>query len=70
MPKRTVRPSQEPAAGARSSPARGGQRDPGPGRPISPPRRHPWLLFASTVALVAWLIFLAWLAWSAAHALL
>jgi len=37
---------------------------PAEARPSGLPARHPWQLAISTVLMLAWMIFLAWMAWS------
>jgi hypothetical protein len=31
--------------------------------PVSPPKRRPWLLALSAAGVLAWTLFLAWMAW-------
>jgi hypothetical protein len=31
--------------------------------PVIPPKRRPWLLALSAAAVLAWTLFLAWMAW-------
>lgn len=31
--------------------------------PADPPRRRPWFLLLSALAVALWLLFLAWMAW-------
>lgn len=37
---------------------------PAEARPPGVPKRHPWQLAISTALMLAWMLFLAWMAWS------